>query len=133
MKKVVILFLAFILATTVVLLCSCGDKDGTYYPNDKEMKTALEKSGYTVTVTSTLGGNGGIYLAAMKGKDYIHFYWLNDSSDCDYFYGVLEEYHNYDSLVLIKDDEKFGNIVYCATEQTIKDAKIKVVKVVVKA
>ncbi len=36
---------------------------------------------------------------------------------------------NYNSLVKIENDEKFGNIVYCGTENAIDAAGIKVVKV----
>lgn len=112
-------------------LTACGDdKNGTYYPQNEEMKTNLEKGGYTVTVTTDLGDKNGTRLSAKKDNEYIEFYWLDNAEDCEYFYNLLEENHtNYNSLVKIENDEKFGNIVYCGTENAISVSGIKVVEV----
>ena len=72
----------------------------------------------------------GTHLSALKNNEYIEFYWLDNAEDCEYFYNFLEENHaNYNSLVQIENDEKFGNIVYCGTENAISISGIKVVKV----
>ncbi len=133
MKKIFVSLFASILFVITLTLCACGDKSGTYYPTNEEMKTNLENCGYTVTVITDLGDKNGTHLSALKDNEYIEFYWLDNTADCDYFYNLLEETHtNYNSLVQIENDEKFGNIVYCGTEQAIKDAGIKVVDVKVK-
>lgn len=133
MKKVFVsLFVGILLALTLTL-CACSDKGGTYYPDDSEMKTNLENGGYTVTVTFNSADISGTRLSATKGNDYIEFYWLDDAADCEYFYNLLEETHaDYNSLVIIENDEKFGNIVYCGTENAVNAAGIRVVDVIVK-
>lgn len=113
-------------------LTACGDdKNGTYYPDKSEMSYNLVTNGYQTYSTSILVGEGtGIFLSATKDGDYIKFYWLDSPDDCDYYYHLLEE-DNPDCNVLVKleNDEKFGNIVYCGTENAINDAGITVVKV----
>lgn len=133
MKKVFVsLFVGILLALTLTL-CACSDKGGTYYPDDSEMKTNLENGGYTVTVTFNSADKSGTHLSATKGNDYIEFYWLDDAADCEYFYNLLEETHaDYNSLIKIENDEKFGNIVYCGTENAVNAAGIRVVDVKVK-
>ena len=131
MKKTFITILACIMVMLTLTLTACGDdKNGTYYPQNEEMKTNLENGGYTVTVTNDLGDKNGTHLSATKDNEYIEFYWLDNIEDCEYFYNLLEENHtNYNSLVKIENDEKFGNIVYCGTENAISISGIKVVKV----
>lgn len=131
MKKFASVLLLCIVAVFTLLLTACKDDNGgTYYPKSNEMKNHLENSGYIVTVTTDLGDRSGTYLSATKDNEYIYFYWLNNTEDCEYFYGLLEENHtNYNSLVKIENDEKFGNIVYCGTENAIRVAGIKVVTV----
>ncbi|MCM1306857.1 MAG: hypothetical protein NC037_05945 [Bacteroides sp.] len=134
MKKVFISLLAGVLLILTFTLCACGDdKGGTYYPTWDEMKTNLENGGYTVTVTYDLEDKGETHLSATKDNEYIEFYWLDDAADCDYFYNLLYVIPtNYNSIVKIENDEKFGNIVYCGTENAVKVAGIKVVDVKVK-
>lgn len=134
MKRIFVSLFAGILLVLALTLCACGDdKNGTYYPTYDEMQTNLENGGYTVTVTFDLEDKSGIRLSATKDKEYIEFYWLDDAADCDYFYNLLEEiYANYHSLVKIENDEAFGNIVYCGTENAVNAAGIKVVVVKVK-
>lgn len=133
MKKSVI---AIIICLTLVFALSftaCNEEEnGTYYPDNSEMKTNLETRGYDVTISTDLFGvnAGGISLSATKDGDYIYFFWLNDGVDCAYVYEYLEYYcENYNSLVKITNDEQFGNIVYCGTESAVNDAGIKVVNV----
>ena len=126
--------LACIMVILTLMLTACGDdKNGTHYPTNEEMKTNLENDGYTVVVTNDLDGKNGTYLSAKKDNEYIDFYWLDNVEDCEYFYNLLEENHtNYNSLVKIENDDKFGNIVYCGTENAISASGIKVVDIKVK-
>ncbi|MCM1439151.1 MAG: hypothetical protein NC131_08095 [Roseburia sp.] len=134
MKKIFVSLFASILLVLTFTLCACGDdKGGTYYPTYDEIQTNLENGGYTVTVTFDLEDKGEIHLSATKDKEYIEFYWLDNAVDCDYFYNLLEAIHtDYNSIVKIENDEKFGNIVYCGTENAVHAAGIKVVDVKVK-
>ena len=131
MKKLFTAILVCILSVLALSLMACNDnKNGTYFPSSDEMKTNLESGGYTVTVTTDLGNKNGTYLSATKDSEYIYFYWLDNIEDCDYFYNLLEENHtNYNSLVKIENDDKFGNLVYCGTTNAVNIAGIKVVKV----
>ena len=131
MKKFCTALIVCILSVLALSLMACNnDKDGTYYPKSNEMKNNLENGGYTVTVTTDLGDKNGTYLSATKDNEYIYFYWLDNGEDCEYFYNDLEENHaDYNSLVKIENDEKFGNIVYCGTANAISISGIKVVKV----
>lgn len=129
-KKYLTIFLACVLTILALSLTACGDKNGTYYPKSDEMKVNLEKAGYTVTVSTDLNDKTGTHLTASKDNEYIEFYWLDNPTDCEYFYSLLENNHaDYNSLVKIENDEKFGNIVYCGTENAVNTAGIKVVKV----
>lgn len=135
MKKAVVSILCLIAVLTMVLTACGNSKDGTVYPNDAEMKANLESSGYTVNVTTDLGNKEGTCLSAMKGEEYIVFYWLENSEDCDYFYNKLKnDYPDYTASAEIENDETYGNLVYCGTVTAIEDAGIKtvVVKVDVK-
>lgn len=135
MKKYLTI-LACLITILTLTLAACGDdNNGTYYPTLNEMKSNLDKNGYTVNYVigeRNSEGNGYVVdsLFATKGDDYICFYWVEDSAHCNHYYGKLQEIHpdciNY---VLIENDEKFGNIVYCGTENAIRASGIKVVKV----
>lgn len=134
MKKIFVSLFASILLIFTLTLCACGDdKSGTYYPTNEEMKANLENGGYNVAVTIDLGDKNGTHLSATKENEYIEFYWLDNAADCDYFYKVLEEFYpDCHSLVQIENDAKFGNIVYCGTEDAVNVAGIKIVNVKVK-
>lgn len=94
------------------------------------MQTNLENGGYTVVVATDTDGKKGMYITATKGSEYIYFYRLDNAEDCLYFYDILETDHeDYNSLVKIENDVKFGNIVYCGTENAVNTAGINVVKV----
>ncbi len=134
MKRLASVVVAIATLVLCLVLSACGDDtNGTYYPKNTEMQSNLENNGYSVSVTTDLDEKNGTYLAAAKDNEYIEFYWLDNADACDYFYDLLKEkYHDYNSLIKIENDEKFGNIVYCGTENAINDAGIKVVDVKVK-
>lgn len=137
MKKV----LVSILLTLTVALSACGNaKNGTYYPTNEEMKDNLENNGYVVTLYQNLTDNdgnrhNGTLVVASKDsdveqKEYLYFYRFDSANSCEYFYNSLEQTcENYNSLVKIENDKKFGNIVYCGTENAVNSAGIKVVNV----
>lgn len=132
MKKVLIGALISVLTFLTFALSACGeDNGGTYFPDRSEMSNNLVTNGYKTYSTSVLVGRGtGTFLSATKDEDYIKFYWLDDSGDCDYYYNLLEEDNpDYNVLVKIENDEKFGNLVYCGTENAVNAAGIRVVKV----
>lgn len=143
-KAVASMLLGLLFILTLFSLSGCVDKGGTYYPTNEEMKTDLENNGYTVEVYDDINHHeffvefssiiNGTSVKAVKGNDYIYFFRPTDSWRCDTVYDTLKENcKNYNSLVKIENDEKFGNIVYCGTKQAIKDAGITVVDVKVKA
>lgn len=125
-------------------LTACSeDNSGTHYPTNNEMKSNLEKNGYVVTIYNDLSDNngnhhGGTMLFASKSREnekdeYLYFYRFENANSCDFYYNSLEQNcENYNSLVKIENDEKFGNIVYCGTENAISAAGIKIVNVEVK-
>lgn len=131
MKKLLITILVYILSVLTLSFTACGDDNGgTYYPDSNEMKTNLENGGYTVKVTTDSGDKNGTYLSAAKDNEYIYFYWLDNAEYCTYYCNLLKESHtDYNSLVKIENDEKFGNIVYCGTENAVNTAGIRVVEV----
>lgn len=139
MKKVFAGIVTSLLLILTFVLSACGDGDGTYYPPNEEMKTNLENSGYVVTLYQDLTDNdgnrhGGTLLFASKAREgeaeeYLYFYRFDNAASCEYYFDALENNcKNYNSLVIIENDEKFGNIVYCGTENAINTAGIKVVK-----
>ncbi|MDE5562710.1 MAG: hypothetical protein K2J01_04100 [Clostridiales bacterium] len=141
MKKAFITIMACLMAVVALTLTACDDGiNGTYYPTNEEMKTNLENNGYTVEVCDDLNYHeffetfssivDGTLIKAVKGNDYIYFVRVTESWRCDTVYKVLnEKCMNYDTLVKIENDEKFGNIVYCGTTKAIRAAGINVVKV----
>lgn len=141
MKKVIASLLLVLVFFFAFALSACGDdKDGTYYPTNEEMKTNLENSGYTVEVYDDINYHeffvmfssiiDGTLIKAVKGDEYIYFFRLTEAWRCDTVCDVLEKKcENYNSLVKIENDEKFGNVVYCGTVKAIKASGIKVVKV----
>lgn len=141
MKKTFITIMACLMAIVALTLTACGDdKNGTYYPTNEEMKINLVKNGYDVEVCDDINYCeffvefssivDGTLIKAVKDNDYIYFFRLTDSWRCDTVYNTLsEKCENYDSLVRIENDEKFGNIVYCGTTNAISASGIKVVKV----
>lgn len=142
MKKVIISFLVSILTIISFAVSACGydNKDGTYYPANEEMKANLENVGYSVVIYQDLSDNDGNHhdgtlLFASKSREgeqeeYLYFYRLENANSCEYYYSSMEQNcKDYNSLVKIVNDEKFGNLVYCGTENAVNAAGIKVVKV----
>lgn len=114
------------------ILCGCSKKGtGTYYPDENEMKSNLEAGGYTVEVTQLAQkSEKGTCLYAKKGTDYIVFYWLNNAEDVDYYEKILEgKYKDYDRIVSIENDSKFGSLTFCGTESAIDSSGIEIVEV----
>ena len=136
MKRIVVSILVCIVAILTFTLMACGnDNNGTYYPTVNEMAANLEKNAYrTQFVIGERNSEGQGYvvdsLDATKGDDYIYFYWIEDAAHCKVYYDKLQELHpDCANFVLIENDEKFGNIVYCGTTAAIEAAGIRVVKV----
>ena len=136
MKKIVVSILVCIVAILTFTLMACvDDKGDTYYPTVNEMAANLENNGYrTQFVIGERNSEGQGYvvdsLDATKGDDYIYFYWIEDVAYCKVYYNKLQELHpDCSNFVLIENDEKFGNIVYCGTSAAVEAAGIRVVKV----
>ncbi len=131
MKKFFTTILVCMLSVLILSMTACNNVKGEpYYPDSNEMKTNLVNNGYTVNIITDLGSKNGTYLSATKETEYIYYYRLENAVDCTYYYNFLEENHpDYNSLVKIENDEKFGNIVYCGTANAVNDSGIKVVKV----
>ena len=145
MKKVFISLLAYILFAVAFVTSACGDdRSGTYYPPNEEMKTNLESAGYTVVIYQDLSDNDGkqydgTLLFASRSREgereeYLYFYRLTSAEACNYYYSAMEaNCKNYNSLVSIENDDKFGYLVYCGTENAVNAAGIRVVQVKVGA
>lgn len=140
MKKFLVYIVMCMILVVTFILSACGDDGGTYYPPNDEMKANLEKSGYVVELYQDLSYNDGKHhdgtlLFASKSREgeeeeYLYFYRFDNPDSCEYYYNSMEKTcKNYNSLVKIENDEKFGNIVYCGTSGAIEAAGIKVVKV----
>ena len=128
MKKTAALLLAFtILAISVVSLVSC---DLFKSIELDETKANLEAAGYTVTVMSGLeyvqrddafptiiSSELSDYLYAVKGDEQIKIF---------FFYSIDDASDNYDFM---QDNDlnrkgQNNNVVYLATSQAAKDAKV---------
>ena len=126
MKKYAALFIISILCFALTA-CSLKDEGGTYYPSDSEMKTNLENAGYTVTVEEK---QAGTYLSAVKGDDYIEFYWLKQTEYVESIgYDLRGKHTDYDKLVSMKNDAKFGTLVFCGTSPAVDASGINIVEV----
>lgn len=121
-----------VMAVVLTFFSACDDNStGTVIPTSTEMQKNLESNGYTVEVTDELqDGYTGTHLTAKKGNEYIEVFWLVDPEACDLFYSLLHElYPNNNKLVEMKNDEKFGNIVFCGSESAVNASGIKIVEV----
>lgn len=115
-----------------ILLVACGNNEGgTYYPDSKEMQNNLENKSYEVSVEEVKTDEySGMHLIAAKGDEYIEFYWLDDGNGIDILTSDLEKkYDNYNSLVSMQEDSKFGSFVFCSTKTAKDDAGIRIVSV----
>ncbi len=134
MRKSVFIILVFEIVALLITGCGNDEENGTYYPSRSEMQTNLENLDYDVSVENVPDDNySGTHLYATKNNEYMDFYWLDDSKSVDEISGLLERKHtNYDKFVIIKDDGKFGTLVFCGTELAVKDAGVTIVDVKVK-
>lgn len=132
MKKTFLTILACIMTILTLTLTACGeDNNGIYYPTLDEMKSNLDKNGYTIDTAigeRNSEGNGWVVdsLFARKGDDYIYFYWVEDSAHCNHYYDKLQELEPDCPIYVQSRTIKFGNIVYCGTENAIYASGIKV-------
>ncbi|MEE0060275.1 MAG: hypothetical protein UE295_05555 [Acutalibacteraceae bacterium] len=134
MKKIV---LALVLAVMGVFLVACGGNgQGTYYPDSSEMQENLLKKKYEVDVQKVdEDGCKGTWLKAEKKDEYIEFYWLDEYDDNDLqkiAENLEEDYPDYDRLITMGDDSKFGTLAFCSTEKAMDDSGIVTVEVKVK-
>jgi len=131
MKKFSAIFLISLLLVSAFVLTACGgDNDGTYYPTNEEIEENLSNAGYVTLFHDSQTGYGGY---GQKNDEYIYFCRPKTESDCEYYYNLYKDNcKDYDVLVKIENDKKYGNVVYCATNNALNDAGIKVVNVEVK-
>lgn len=136
MKKRSVSLILNILLMVILALSACSDnKNRTYYPSADEMKDNLKKNGYQTELSigeRTPEGDGYVSdsITATNGDDYICFYWIENAAHCKVYYNKLQElYPDCPVIVLIENDETFGNIVYCGTTNAINAAGIIAVKI----
>ena len=124
MKK--ILFFPLVLIMSLILVACGKNSQGTYYPDSNEMKGNLEGKNYNVSVATMEQNDSTItVLTATKENEYIDFYWLDNDKEVDNIITSLKSKHNdYAKLVSMKNDDKFGNLVFCSTEKAMKDSGI---------
>ena len=124
MKKILVFSLVLIMG---LILVACGESgQGTYFPDSSEVKSNLESKNYNVSVSAMEQNDSTItVLTATKENEYIDFYWLDNDKEVDNIITSLESKHNdYAKLVSMKNDDKFGNLVFCSTEKAMKDSGI---------
>lgn len=134
MRKTILIILTLGIIVLGITGCRKDKETGTYYPNALEMQKNLEKLGYAVLVENNSDDNYiGTHLYATKNNEYIEFYWLDNSKFIDNISEKLEtKYSNYEKFVSIKDDSKFGTLIFCGTELAVDDSGVKIVDVKVK-
>ena len=124
MKKTLLFSLVLIMC---LMLAACGNNNqGTYYPDSNEMQSNLEGKNYTVCVSTMVQNDSTItVLTATKGNEFIDFYWFDNDKEVDDIATSLESKHDgYVKLVSIKNDDKFGNLIFCSTEKAMEDSGI---------
>lgn len=132
MNKILIILVCLMAILTSALTACGNDKNGTYYPPNNEIETNLKNAGYTIYFTNTEMGWGG-YAINDDESEYIYFCRPKTEENCETYYKIYENNCiNYDVIVKIVNDKKFGNIVYCGTENAVKASGIKAVEVKVK-
>ena len=132
MKKLIVSALIFV---CVLGLIACGrNGEGTYYPNCSEMQENLQSKNYEVNVQTIQNDDySGTHLTAIKGDEYIEFYWLDESNEMSSIEQQLEKkYPHYNKLVSMKNDSQFGTFIFCSSEKAADDAGIVIVDVKVK-
>ena len=123
------LFLVF--TSMILTFFSCGKREnGTYYPDSVEMQENLEKHGYVVKISSLESDKKGRWLSAEKVGEYLEFYLLENAEYAEIISEELEKkYVNYEKLVCIKNDEKFGTLVFCGSDSAVEASGIRNVNV----
>ena len=97
MKKTLVHILACLLVILPLTLTACvTDNNSTYYPTNEEMKTNLEKNGYTVKVYDDIDNHrffvmfssiiAGTAIEAVKDEEYIFYLGPTASVRCDTVY-----------------------------------------------
>ncbi len=129
MKKM--LFFSLVLIMSLILVACGKNSQVTYYPDSNEMKDNLESKNYNVSVYTMEQNDSTItVLTATKEDEYIDFYWFDNEKGIDNIITSLESKHNdYAKLVSMKNDNKFGNMVFCSTEKAMEDSGIVIVDV----
>ncbi len=116
----------------VLGLTACGrNEKGIYYPKRSEMQKNLQSKNYEVNV-QTIHNNDYLrtHLTAIKGDEYIEFYWLDESDEISSIEQQLKEkYQNYNKLVSMKNDSQFETFIFYSSEKATDDASIVIVDV----
>lgn len=126
---------ALLVAMLVCLFCACSkEHTGTYYPKMKEMRKNLNANGYACTNVTDKTENGTeIYLLGTKGEEFIECYWLDSADRAETIAEQMKERNeHYDRFICMENDQKFGTIVVCATEEAFETSGIQIVEVKVK-
>lgn len=133
MKKVFSLGILLLVLSFSLVGCT-KEENSTYYPSNSEMQRNLEQSGYEVLVENDSNEDYiGTHLYAIKKDEYIEFYRLDDGRLIDDISKKLEsQYNNCEKFVSMKDDNKYGSLVFCGTKTAVADSGIKIVDVKIK-
>lgn len=122
--------LAGVVSCIVCLMFSgcSGNSVSVLCPDNETMRNRLEEQGYEVIVTEPVEeGTTGTYLSAIKGDDYIEFYWLEDADDVENISDELKARHNdYSELNSMEDEIGEDSYVFCSTSDAMKSAGIGV-------
>jgi hypothetical protein len=132
MKKKIIILLISVIG---ILLTACGgDGQDTYYPSCSQMQENLQNKYYQVNVQTIQNDlYSGTCLTAKKGDEYIEFYWLDSCNTITSIeQDLITKYPNYNKLISMENDSKFGTFIFCSSEKAMNDAGIVIVDVKVK-
>ena len=126
-KKIIVLIITIV----GMFLVACGNGQGTYFPDSSEMQANLEKKKYEVEIETIQNDDySGTCLTAEKKDEYIEFYWLDDGSSITELAQELEDkYPDYNRLVSMEQDSKFGTFIFCSSEKAFDDSGIVIVEV----
>ena len=116
----------FFIIIFCILFCGCGSKK--YFPNSTLMQKKLERNGYNVNSSTSFGEEYvGAHLYAYKDDDFIDIYWLNSD---EFFDKIVYSFNNRncEKFYSMENDERFGSIIFCATDGAFNDSGISIVK-----
>ncbi|WP_157047643.1 hypothetical protein [Cellulosilyticum ruminicola] len=114
--------LAGVVSCIVCLMFSgcSGNSVSVLCPDNETMRNRLEEQGYEVIVTEPVEeGTTGTYLSAIKGDDYIEFYWLEDADDVENISDELKARHNDYSELNSMEDELVRIPMFFAVHQML--------------